>query len=213
MTLVRELSGVNVLFAHDTEAALAAAAALVNTLPGSVPGDSDPDTLTTVAELDRLVDACGWTGRRERTRAELEQVRALRARLARLWTLDEGDAVAEVNAMLSEHGALPQLVRHGEWSWHLHAVPADAPLATRIAVEAAMAMVDVIRAGRLDRLRRCAAEDCDDVIVDLSKNRSRRYCDGGCGNRANVAAYRARRAGPGRVSVASPPAVIEPPGT
>jgi len=31
-------------------------------------------------------------------------------------------------------------------------------------------------------------------VVDLSKTRSKRYCDGGCGNRANVAAYRARRA-------------------
>jgi predicted RNA-binding Zn ribbon-like protein len=33
------------------------------------------------------------------------------------------------------------------------------------------------------------------VLVDLSKNRSRRFCDSGCGNRTNVAAYRARRAG------------------
>ena len=57
-----------------------------------------------------------------------------------------------------------------------------------------MAMVDVIRGGELDRLRICDADDCDDVLVDLSKNRSRRFCDAGCGNRANVAAYRARKA-------------------
>ena len=61
--------------------------------------------------------------------------------------------------------------------------------------EAAMAMTDVIRMGELGRLRVCAGEDCVRVLVDLSKNRSRRYCDAGCGNRANVAAYRARRAG------------------
>jgi predicted RNA-binding Zn ribbon-like protein len=64
-----------------------------------------------------------------------------------------------------------------------------------MAVECAMALVDVIRAGELDRLKLCDAEDCDDVLVDLSKNRSRRFCHGGCGNRANVAAYRARKAG------------------
>ena len=46
----------------------------------------------------------------------------------------------------------------------------------------------------LARLRVCAADDCEDVVVDLSKNRSKRYCDGTCGNRANVAAYRARKA-------------------
>ena len=40
------------------------------------------------------------------------------------------------------------------------------------------------------------ATTATDVIVDLSKNRSRRFCESGCGNRANVAAYRARvRAG------------------
>ena len=57
-----------------------------------------------------------------------------------------------------------------------------------------MALVDVVRTGALDRLRICAYPDCDDVLVDLSKNRSKRFCDGGCGNRAAVSAYRARRA-------------------
>jgi predicted RNA-binding Zn ribbon-like protein len=56
-------------------------------------------------------------------------------------------------------------------------------------------MTDVIRMKELDRLRVCAGERCERVLVDLSKNRSRRFCEAGCGNRANVAAYRARRAG------------------
>jgi predicted RNA-binding Zn ribbon-like protein len=60
-------------------------------------------------------------------------------------------------------------------------------------VEAAMAMVDVIRMGELGRLQTCAAADCDDVLVDLSKNRSRRFCGTSCANRTNVAAYRARK--------------------
>ena len=50
------------------------------------------------------------------------------------------------------------------------------------------------RSDELERLRLCDAPDCDAVLVDLSRNRSRRYCDtGNCGNRANVAAYRARK--------------------
>jgi predicted RNA-binding Zn ribbon-like protein len=32
------------------------------------------------------------------------------------------------------------------------------------------------------------------VAIDLTKNKSKRYCDGGCSNRAAVAAYRARKA-------------------
>jgi predicted RNA-binding Zn ribbon-like protein len=175
------------IFAHDTEVALVAAAALVNT-------DGDADTLETVGQLEQFVTEWGWTGARRRTRAELDEVRALRPRLRALWHRDEDGAVAIVNALLREAHALPQLVKHDGWDYHLHATPSHAPLADRMAVEAAMAFVDVIRTQQLDRLRICAADDCDDVVVDLSKNRSRRFCENGCGNRANVAAYRARRA-------------------
>ena len=182
------MKGVKLLFAHDTEVALAAAAALVNT------GTTDPDELADVAALDAFVTAWGWTGSRRHTRTELEEVRELRPRLRQIWDEDEDGAAAIVNALLREAGALPQLVKHDEWDYHLHATSSDAPLADRMAVEAAMAFVDVIRTGQLDRLRVCAADDCSDVVVDLSKNRSRRFCDKGCGNRTNVAAYRARRA-------------------
>jgi predicted RNA-binding Zn ribbon-like protein len=49
-------------------------------------------------------------------------------------------------------------------------------------------------AGEQERLRRCEAPDCRRAFVDLSRNRSRRYCDSRtCGNRLHVAAYRARR--------------------
>jgi predicted RNA-binding Zn ribbon-like protein len=57
-----------------------------------------------------------------------------------------------------------------------------------------MALVDVIRLGELDRLRVCEADDCNDIVLDLSRNRSRRYCEGGCAARAHTAAYRARKA-------------------
>jgi len=179
------------LFAHDTELALRGAAALVNTAP-TLP--TDTDDLATVEDLERFVAEWEWTGSRAHDHAELEAVRALRPRLRRLWTVDTDGAAALVNELLADARALPQLVRHGEWTWHLHATPPEAPLATRMAVEAAMAMVDVIRADELGRLRTCAGDDCEDAVVDLSKNRSKRYCDGGCANRAHVAAYRRRRA-------------------
>jgi predicted RNA-binding Zn ribbon-like protein len=181
------LKGVNLLFAHDTEVALSAAAALVNTAA------QVEEELPDVASLDAFVAEWGWTGRRRRNRVELDEVHALRPRLRRLWDEDEDGAVEIVNALLHESQALPQLVKHDGWDYHLHATSPDAPLADRMAVEAAMAFVDVIRTGELDRLRVCAADDCDDVLVDLSKNRSRRFCERGCGNRANVAAYRARQ--------------------
>jgi predicted RNA-binding Zn ribbon-like protein len=178
------------VFAHDTERALAAAAALVNT---SREGE---DQLTTIAELSELVRTWQWSGPRAGDPAELAAVRELRPTLARFWSGDK-DAVADVvNQVLRDRGALPQLVKHDQWDYHVHATAADAPLADRMAVEAAMAMADVIRIDELGRLRVCGGEDCEDVYVDLSKNRSRRFCGAACGNRANVAAYRARRAEP-----------------
>lgn len=180
------------LFAHDTEVALRAAAALVNTDQDErVGGDQLPDP----AALDAFVREWGWTGSRRHDAAELEQVRALRPRLRRLWKQHVDAVVREVNAMLADGQALPQLVTHDGWPYHLHAVSAQAPLADRMAVEAAMALVDVVRQQELDRLRVCEADACCDVLVDLSKNRSRRYCSTTCSNRMNVAAFRARRRG------------------
>lgn len=175
------------LFAHDTEVALSAAAELVNTARQA------EEALPDVAALDEFARRWQWTGMRRRTIAELDAVRALRPRLAALWEADADGAVEIVNTMLREANALPQLVKHDAWDYHLHATRPDAPLADRMAVEAAMAMADVIRMGELDRLQTCAAADCEDVLVDLSKNRSRRFCGTSCANRTNVAAYRARK--------------------
>jgi predicted RNA-binding Zn ribbon-like protein len=175
------------VFAYDSEMALQSAVELVNTA-------SEPDTLTTVAALDDYFARWRYTGRHERTRAELDAVRAIRPRLRTLLLAERDDAVELVNTMLGEATLRPRLVRHEEYDWHLHAVDQDDPLADRITVETAMAMVDVIRSDEHSRLGVCADDGCDGVVLDLSRNRSRRYCSTACANRNAVAAYRARRA-------------------
>lgn len=174
------------LFAYDTETNLAAAVVLANSA-------QDPDTLTSVAELDAFYAEYGYTGRHDRTRAELDQVRALRPRLRALLTADRDQAAELVNEILAENSALPRLVRHDELDWHIHAVSDEATLAARISVETAMAMLDIIRLDELSRLSVCADPDCDGVVLDLSRNRSRRFCSVACTNRAAAAAYRERK--------------------
>jgi predicted RNA-binding Zn ribbon-like protein len=174
-----------VVFTHDTNLALQAAVALVNSA-------EEPDTLTTVAALDRVWDDYGYSGRHEQTRTELDAVRSIRPRLRALLTADRGGAVALVNQLLSEAQAVPQLIRHDDFDWHIHAIDQQAPLDTRILVETAMAMIDVIRSDELSRLAVCADDTCQSVVLDLSRNRSRRFCSTTCGNRNAVAAYRAR---------------------
>lgn len=178
-------------FAHDTEDGLVASAALVNT------AGRDGEQLTDVDALDRFLRAHGWTGRHDRTEDELASVRQLRPQLRRLWHEDVHGVVTIVNQLLQDARALPQLITHDQLPYHLHAIPRDAPLATRMAVEAAMAFVDLVRSNELNRLRICELSDCDNVLVDLSRNRSKRFCDAGCGNRAAVTAYRARKAARG----------------
>jgi predicted RNA-binding Zn ribbon-like protein len=175
------------LFTDDTDAALQAAVALVNST------DDPGDPLGSVDDLSAFLAAWSYTGRHDATPQELEAVRRLRPSLKALLLSARDEAAEQVNAMLAQARALPQLQRHDQWDWHLHAVDPDRPLDERVVVETAMAMVDVIRADEMSRLARCAADDCDDVVLDLSRNRSRRYCSTTCGNREAVAAYRARQ--------------------
>ncbi len=174
------------VFAHDTEVALGAAVLLANTAV-------EPDSLRCVDDLSALFDELGYSGRHDADEGELADVRALRPRLRALLTAERDDAVGLVNTMLAETRALPQLVRHEGYDWHLHCVDSDTPLVTRILAETAMAMVDVVRAEEMGRLGVCADEGCTGVVLDLSRNRSRRFCSTTCGNRNAVAAYRARQ--------------------
>lgn len=177
-------------FTHDTEAALGLTIALVNTARDGVEELVDPAALTGFVE--RQSNIAPHTADREDLRAVLQ----LRAQLTAIWEATSvDDVVAVVNELFHGAEALPRLTNHDGFEWHMHFTTPEAPLAQRLGTYAAMGIADLVRADDLDRLKRCDAEDCDAVLVDLSRNRSRRYCDtGNCGNRLHVAAYRARKA-------------------
>ncbi|HTM84816.1 MAG TPA: CGNR zinc finger domain-containing protein [Mycobacterium sp.] len=179
------------IFAYDTDLTLRAACVLVNS--DRVDGDQLGDT----ARLGAYLDTFGWTGRRDSDAAELSAVHRLRARLGEIWAAadDEERTVELVNNLLGDTKAAPWLTRHPEMpEWHLHLASADDPLWQRMGAEIAMALADLIRMGELRRLKICAAPDCAAVLTDLSRNRSRLFCDtGNCGNRQHVAAYRQRQ--------------------
>ncbi len=167
-------------------------AVVLNTVAGA--SRSGEDELMEPGHLTDLLTRHGFSGRFDRDDRELQEVRRARARLRTIWSLDRDAMVDPVNELLARHRASPRLVRHDDLDWHLHATPQDAPLADRILVEAAMALVDVIRSDAADRLRACAADDCDGVLVDLSRNGSKRFCSVRCGNRMNMLAFRERQA-------------------
>jgi predicted RNA-binding Zn ribbon-like protein len=178
-------------FAHDTTAALVLAADLVNTQPGRA-GKTDglPDT----AALEKFLDAHQMVPRSTGSPAALDAVRLLRSQVLAAWESAEPAALAAIaNDLLDQSGARPWLTDHNG-TWHLHVTKADAPLVHRVAAQAGFAFADLVRLGETERLRQCLAPDCHAVLIDLSRNRSRLYCDtGNCGNRQHVAAYRARQ--------------------
>ena len=178
-------------FAPDTDASLEFTVALANTVAGAT--KSGRDEISTADELAGFLRLHTFSGRIDRDDAELADVRATRDRLRAIWSLDRDDAVAEVNGMLRDAGAMPQLMRHDGLDWHIHATDQNAPLAERIRVEVSLALVDVIRSRETGRLRRCAADDCDGVLLDLSRNGSKRFCSVRCGNRMNMIAFRERQ--------------------
>ena len=83
--------------------------------------------------------------------------------------------------------------RGGRVMWHWSSEPSlDRPL-WPVAQSAAALLTE----GPMDRLRLCEAADCGWLFLDMSKNRSRRWCDMAvCGNRAKAARhYRRSRSG------------------
>jgi predicted RNA-binding Zn ribbon-like protein len=178
-------------FAPDTEEALDFAVALANTDPGA--SRSGADELETVAQLTELIARYPFSGRMDTDEAELLDVRRTRDTIRQVWSLGRDDAVAEVNRILAEAQAMPHLVRHDGSDWHLHATEPDAPLGERLRVEAAMALIDVIRMDEMRRLRSCEADDCTGLILDLSRNGSKRFCSTRCGSRMNMIAFRERQ--------------------
>ena len=177
---------------HDSAAVIEEAVLLVN----SDDRRSGLDTLDTVDALAEFVTELRISGSRAGSTAELRAVRRLRDRLRTTFELANDGARDEVidalNRMIAENGAVPRLVEHDGLPVHLHFTPSEAPLERRLGAEMAVALAIVVRDGGIERLRICESAGCGRVLVDLSKNRSRRYCDTQCGNRQHVAAYRRR---------------------
>jgi predicted RNA-binding Zn ribbon-like protein len=178
-------------FAPDIEASLRTIVNLLNTEV------SFADMLSTVPDLDHFLQTEKFHGPHAQDQSELRSIRQLRSQLKGIWTTDEDDAVYKVNQILRNVNAQPQLIKNDKWGYHLHATTNRAPLYDRMAVDAAMALAEVIRSGGRERLRICASTDCGAALLDLSRNRSKLYCDtGNCANREHVRAYRARKATP-----------------
>ncbi|MFJ9212344.1 CGNR zinc finger domain-containing protein [Streptomyces sp. NPDC102264] len=184
------------LIPHDTRIALDTVVDLVNTAPEE---DSDgaggTDGLGDVEALYGFVRSHDISGVGDLGNRDLRAVLNVRARFAEVFAARDPRSAADlINQLVAAAGTTPQLTDHDGYDWHVHYFAPGASVADHLAADCGMALAFMVVAGEQERLRRCEAPDCGHAFVDLSRNRSRRYCDSRtCGNRLHVAAYRARR--------------------
>lgn len=151
------------------------------------------DRLRTTAELAAFLRAHGEPEPVTVDADDLAAVRALRDRLRVVFeTGDVARAARVVNGLLDAHATRPYLSDHDGAPWHLHASPADADWASWLGARTALALALIIGEGGFARLRLCEADDCAVVLLDTSRNHTRRFCSPTCATRTRVAAHRAR---------------------
>lgn len=147
----------------------------------------------------RAADLLGEAARRPaeaagvvaRARALRDAIHAVFASVATAGSPDVG-AIAVLNGFLEEgmrHRRLePDEGRCG-WTWSAGEEPL-AQMLWPIANDAAELLVE----GELARVKQCGNDACAWLFVDMSRNRSRRWCDmKDCGNRAKARRHYARR--------------------
>lgn len=178
-------------FTHDVEHSLSTVVDLVNTDPAACGEERLPD----IERLRAFVDHHAVSDVGRLTQDDLDAVQAARPRLRKVFLADDPrQASILLNDLLSTHTVTPRLTDHDTYDWHIHYFAPGAGLAEHLTTDGGMALAFVVTAGEYERLQVCAAPDCSRVLVDLSRNRSKRYCDSRtCGNRLHVAAYRERR--------------------
>ncbi len=178
-------------FSHDIEHSLQTIVDLVNTDPAYNGREALPD----VDALEAFVVEHRISNAERLTSRDLGGVHKVRRRFGRFFGLQDASmAAALANELLANATVEPRLTNHDDYDWHVHYFAPDARLAEHLSIDGSMAFAHVVTANEIDRLRLCEAPTCRAVLLDLSRNRSKRYCDAStCGNRLHVAAYRERK--------------------
>lgn len=134
------------------------------------------------------------------TQHDLDRCKLLRADLAAVFThavagADQA-AVDRLNALMRVHPVHPVLAAHDGEPWHVH-LSESGSVTDRYAAAAVVSLALLVSQFGIERLGICAIASCDQVFIDASSNRSRRYCRHHSAARGNVTSLRGERADSG----------------
>ena len=109
--------------------------------------------------------------------------------------LTPADRASILNTRMAAVTAYPRLTDHDGEGWHLHYRDNNQALPSVLqAVISVGTALHLVTRG-MHRLGRCAADPCNLVIVDVSRNGRQQYCSVRCANRAAVRRHRSRTQG------------------
>jgi predicted RNA-binding Zn ribbon-like protein len=164
---------------------------LVNTLDESI---AVPEHLAAPADVSRFLEAHAIEWPRRPTAADVEALRAVRARVRGLFVAaTQADAQRRLNDLLVDARVNMRVVRErgvARIEWH---VDDSVELAAAIRSAVAVSAAHVAQVLGFERLRVCGANPCADVFLDVSKRGEQKFCGPRCATRVRVAAHRARQ--------------------
>ena len=153
-------------------------------------------SLGDVGELREYLSDRGWLAV-QATDRDASVMRRFQRQVRGVFTASEAGelttVIDELNGLLDKHPFTPHIAGDGPGDWHLHVSNRAASVADLLIGEALMGLATLACDFGPERLGECSAPNCENVYVDTSANKSRRYCSDRCSSRANVAAYRARQ--------------------
>ncbi len=125
---------------------------------------------------------------------QLTEAHQLRSQLRDLWTANQPSALIEVlNSLLIHSPVVLEVETDEKNGLHITYKPhSNLSVMQQLTTKSVFGLVTVLENYGLERMGTCMADPCQDVFIDVSRNRSRRFCSDRCANRYNIAAYRER---------------------
>jgi predicted RNA-binding Zn ribbon-like protein len=125
------------------------------------------------------------------TSHDLGRLRLLREDLTAVFTDAAGGreqaAVDRLNALLTVHPVQPVIVAHDGQPWHVHLSDAGS-MTDRYTAASVISLALLLSSLGMERFGICAIAACEQVFIDGSSNKSRRYCSAHGNGRGNVTA-------------------------
>lgn len=154
--------------------------------------ETGSDDLSSPADLTRFLVDHGLLSRTSTAGPEdLERALRLRAGLRRALELHHEGRAAALPELADALGDHPVALT---WTPEGPLLTSHAPGVRGGLARLAIAVHEAAAAGHWERLKICAWDECEWAYYDHSRNRSRSWCEYGCGNKVKTRAYRARRA-------------------